>query len=102
RRHTRSKRDWSSDVCSSDLVVSTVLTGNTIWYEKSDGGWLPSTAVSEISVKRSPVSLNGKTRSEVIEEIVKVAKKQLGKPYVWKDRKSTRLNSSHVSISYAV
>src|SRR5699024_11663026 len=23
RRHTRSKRDWSSDVCSSDLVYST-------------------------------------------------------------------------------
>src|SRR5699024_11463660 len=22
RRHTRSKRDWSSDVCSSDLVVA--------------------------------------------------------------------------------
>src|SRR5699024_12230763 len=22
RRHTRSKRDWSSDVCSSDLTVS--------------------------------------------------------------------------------
>src|SRR5699024_11596696 len=22
RRHTRSKRDWSSDVCSSDLVFS--------------------------------------------------------------------------------
>src|SRR5699024_12108827 len=22
RRHTRSKRDWSSDVCSSDLVMS--------------------------------------------------------------------------------
>src|SRR5699024_11504103 len=22
RRHTRSKRDWSSDVCSSDLVLS--------------------------------------------------------------------------------
>src|SRR5699024_11345187 len=21
RRHTRSKRDWSSDVCSSDLVI---------------------------------------------------------------------------------
>src|SRR5699024_12083989 len=26
RRHTRSKRDWSSDVCSSDLVFSAVLT----------------------------------------------------------------------------
>src|SRR5207249_6061162 len=24
RRHTRSKRDWSSDVCSSDLVGSAV------------------------------------------------------------------------------
>src|SRR5699024_11283260 len=27
RRHTRSKRDWSSDVCSSDLVV--LCTENT-------------------------------------------------------------------------
>src|SRR5438067_10358907 len=26
RRHTRSKRDWSSDVCSSDLVWA-ILTG---------------------------------------------------------------------------
>src|SRR5699024_11419462 len=26
RRHTRSKRDWSSDVCSSDLVVYQALT----------------------------------------------------------------------------
>src|SRR5699024_11580572 len=25
RRHTRSKRDWSSDVCSSDLAVSRLL-----------------------------------------------------------------------------
>src|SRR5699024_11986655 len=24
RRHTRSKRDWSSDVCSSDLILSFV------------------------------------------------------------------------------
>src|SRR5207249_5642177 len=24
-RHTRSKRDWSSDVCSSDLVCSEIL-----------------------------------------------------------------------------
>src|SRR5207249_7423503 len=25
RRHTRSKRDWSSDVCSSDLFAGTLL-----------------------------------------------------------------------------
>src|SRR5207249_9636216 len=32
-RHTRSKRDWSSDVCSSDLFVQVrlrnLVTGNT-------------------------------------------------------------------------
>src|SRR5699024_11460363 len=27
RRHTRSKRDWSSDVCSSDLEGGTHLSG---------------------------------------------------------------------------
>src|SRR5699024_11810314 len=26
RRHTRSKRDWSSDVCSSDLKIGAVAT----------------------------------------------------------------------------
>src|SRR5699024_11637018 len=26
RRHTRSKRDWSSDVCSSDLLFQLLLT----------------------------------------------------------------------------
>src|SRR5699024_12817063 len=25
RRHTRSKRDWSSDVCSSDLLIFAIL-----------------------------------------------------------------------------
>src|SRR5699024_11252070 len=30
RRHTRSKRDWSSDVCSSDLVPVVEETGELI------------------------------------------------------------------------
>src|SRR5207249_7670863 len=29
RRHTRSKRDWSSDVCSSDLILDT--KGYAVW-----------------------------------------------------------------------
>src|SRR5699024_2952711 len=29
RRHTRSKRDWSSDVCSSDLVAVNFIAGAT-------------------------------------------------------------------------
>src|SRR5699024_628927 len=34
RRHTRSKRDWSSDVCSSDLVklYSTQFSGDVFLY----------------------------------------------------------------------
>src|SRR5437868_12446121 len=30
RRHTRSKRDWSSDVCSSDLVVTADIHSRTL------------------------------------------------------------------------
>src|SRR5699024_12143900 len=30
RRHTRSKRDWSSDVCSSDLVSITIQLIQTL------------------------------------------------------------------------
>src|SRR5699024_11334782 len=32
RRHTRSKRDWSSDVCSSDLVIAAATNVHT-WVE---------------------------------------------------------------------
>src|SRR5699024_261568 len=30
RRHTRSKRDWSSDVCSSDLHAQTLCLARTL------------------------------------------------------------------------
>src|SRR5699024_11270010 len=30
RRHTRSKRDWSSDVCSSDLCSTVDATRNSV------------------------------------------------------------------------
>src|SRR2546421_2173577 len=58
RRHTRSDRDWSSDVCSSDL--------------------------SELQ-----------SRSDLVCRLLLVTGVQT-------DRKSTRLNSSHDQISYAV
>src|SRR5699024_11918680 len=34
RRHTRSKRDWSSDVCSSDLLSLMAIPGLTGYYSK--------------------------------------------------------------------
>src|SRR5699024_11863505 len=30
RRHTRSKRDWSSDVCSSDLILADLLSRSSV------------------------------------------------------------------------
>src|SRR5699024_11696639 len=38
RRHTRSKRDWSSDVCSSDLVVQVEPPGRGEAIDQLLGG----------------------------------------------------------------
>src|SRR5205809_4687930 len=69
RRHTRCSRDWSSDVCSSDLpaVVEPARRGHR------GGG--PAAEALAGRVEHEP-----------------------GR----RDRKSTRLNSSHGYISYAV
>src|SRR2546422_4623336 len=75
RRHTRCSRDWSSDVCSSDLddhartpppPIAPGIAGLVVWnYSLGRGGAvLPAASAG--------------------------------------DRKSTRLNSSHGYISYAV
>src|SRR5690349_23338523 len=64
RRHTRSLRDWSSDVCSSDLHERQQRRGRRGDQRGVLGG------------DRDPGPDS--------------------------DRKSTRLNSSHVEISYAV
>src|SRR6266849_4950125 len=61
RRHTRSTRDWSSDVCSSDLSATACVASGAL--------------------SRGPIPVP---------------------PVVSTDRKSTRLNSSHEWISYAV
>src|SRR5207249_7969161 len=71
RRHTRSKRDWSSDVCSSDLH----RVGERV-HQHADGR-------RGAIVGRNPGPRRLARESHT-------------------DRKSTRLNSSHVSISYAV
>src|SRR5699024_11316494 len=39
RRHTRSKRDWSSDVCSSDLAAQSV--------DRRHPGWRPEVVHSQ-------------------------------------------------------
>src|SRR5256885_6915994 len=84
-RHTRLQGDWSSDVCSSDLdghraepVDDALLDLDRQGDGRADGGE------------------RGGLPDDPGEQEVDVA------ALVVRDRKSTRLNSSHLVISYAV
>src|SRR5207249_7538157 len=60
RRHTRSKRDWSSDVCSSDLVPDSLLGKTLAWscaaqrYRVTGDSGAPATAVRFVLYQRAP------------------------------------------------
>src|SRR5690625_6213433 len=79
RRHTRWPRDWSSDVCSSDLVGRSVAL-----YELDQRLFHVLVVVAEIEHAGAGKKVNVRLAVFI------------------QDRKSTRLNSSHVAISYAV
>src|SRR3989454_6806781 len=97
RRHTRLQGDWSSDVCSSDLFHGRGLQARGLLRALQAGQaerW--AHAQHEISAfarpdqparpRRTPASLHIRPED----------------PLARRDRKSTRLNSSHLVISYAV
>src|SRR5699024_11361031 len=83
RRHTRSKRDWSSDVCSSDLTARYSLT-----HDDHNPYW------------KRPANL--RTHNFAPFAACRRDRRTVARSRPTLDRKSTRLNSSHVSISYAV
>src|SRR5690606_40645815 len=79
RRHTRFSRDWSSDVCSSDLCRTVGSSSSAVISPRCWPTTRPSASIST-SVGHALIAYARQVR----------------------DRKSTRLNSSHVKISYAV
>src|SRR5207248_6783106 len=94
RRHTRSYGDWSSDVCSSDLIRRArrnerrTAEVNLRRAQGIEAGRANDRARrnddrpgTEVSIRKSGHLSGGGAR---------------------RDRKSTRLNSSHRTISYAV
>src|SRR5438034_8105742 len=87
RRHTRSLCDWSSDVCSSDLHVDHALAA-----ARGDAVLGQQRALS--------VALFGHGEHQRRERILDLLVLEFLE--VLRDRKSTRLNSSHTVISYAV
>src|SRR2546429_2582001 len=85
RRHTRCSRDWSSDVCSSDLNEKMPLDVETAY----------KFLVAQPTVSAGILVVGGASCG--VNQSVHLAMKH---PEI--DRKSTRLNSSHGYISYAV
>src|SRR5439155_2976946 len=142
RRHTRWPRDWSSDVCSSDLQATETkahdgnLTTAVRELGHRVGGILnvSGAGVPVISLVEAkavlPVGLGGDTKVDTglltPEQVGRDRNQALFRQFVaglanvgvhpehlvqnddggsrqgLRDRKSTRLNSSHVASSYAV
>src|SRR5207249_5061740 len=101
-RHTRSKRDWSSDVCSSDLCCASCIaqlnrpSQTTLPFP--DGFRSGNYPAPELTV--GCCNQTTALRRFLLSGLLDPARGQsLESSSV--DRKSTRLNSSHVSISYA-
>src|SRR5256886_5668613 len=88
RRHTRFDCDWSSDVCSSDLLLGAVGENPFQQVVVLAHGCAPQAATSRVGERSLPPSpLSGNCAARLVNT---------------RDRKSTRLNSSHSQISYAV
>src|SRR5690625_6755576 len=98
--HTRWPRDWSSDVCCSDLSpthVDVVAAGVGVPLDngaEGDRGQLGDAEGVHVGAQRDR-SQGGIAAGDVAD--------RSGARHPHRgDRKSTRLNSSHVAISYAV
>src|SRR5690348_18135776 len=59
RRHTRWTGDWSSDVCSSDLIPLTLITDNMVGHFLKTGG------VSAVVVGADRIARNGDTANKI-------------------------------------
>src|SRR5690606_40269273 len=116
-RHTRFSRDWSSDVCSSDLpdgktVEAEAAHGTVTRHYRQHQQGKPTSTNPIASIFAWTRGLQHRGRMDSTPEVVKFAEtleqvcidvvesgrmtKDLA---ILIDRKSTRLNSSHVKIS---
>src|SRR5690606_40887793 len=111
-RHTRFSRDWSSDVCSSDLPD--IETRIEILLKKAENSEVDLPRNCALFIAQQVVA-NVRELEGALNKVVAISRFK-GTPIdldvvreslkdvlaIRADRKSTRLNSSHVKISYAV
>src|SRR5699024_11345667 len=76
RRHTRSKRDWSSDVCSSDLPLDAGLL-NTKDRIKRDS--VNAVILKEFLIKRIENIKAGKLNPHIRFEAIRSEERRVGK-----------------------
>src|SRR5256885_10629579 len=97
RRHTRLQGDWSSDVCSSDLHAR-LANGVHARIAGLGAGDVLVGELADQALGIGPGLLVGLAHDDVQPH----AQADLAALLRGADRKSTRLNSSHLVISYAV
>src|SRR5690606_39417589 len=111
RRHTRFSRDWSSDVCSSDLDVATRLGITRDKVGSNAANVLGDATVTPLELTNAYATLAAQGMRSTPHIIANVVDARGNLVYQAPgadkrtpvlDRKSIRLNSSHVKISYAV
>src|SRR3712207_4357853 len=69
RRHTRYWRDWSSDVCSSDLGIADSPVGLAAWLlDHNDADGQPAAAVTS-ALNRTTSDTGELTRDEILDNI---------------------------------
>src|SRR5690606_39861139 len=106
RRHTRFSRDWSSDVCSSDLMkdamdaaISKLIVGQTASSQGTPGRLGNDDLQGEVRndlVKADADLVSASFRRQALTWLCEWNFPGAGVPSVWReteDRKSTRLNS---------
>src|SRR3712207_7641643 len=96
RRHTRYWRDWSSDVCSSDLIVDADSNEPQPWDDAATGELQVRGPWCAQDYYNPDAGVQLTTDDGWMRTGDVAAMDEFG------DRKSTRLNSSHANISYAV
>src|SRR5206468_7610293 len=100
RRHTRSDRDWSSDVCSSDLPFASKV--RTTWNGEEVGVMHACGHDCHTAILMGVAEILAGLRAELRGTVKFIFQPAEELPPEGEDRKSTRLNSSHDQISYAV
>src|SRR5699024_11403428 len=92
RRHTRSKRDWSSDVCSSDLNFDNMTNINKVLREKLK-------QVAEI--KAPEIAVEQRSFDGTIKWAMQVGDQQIESVYIPEADRATRSEERRVGTEWS-